>query len=77
MTKKDYELIASVLKHKQVFYILKMGSYYYDQLCKDFADTLASKNPRFDKDKFLKACGVEVEHIHDKSCYMNCMKKMF
>lgn len=71
MTKKDFELIASCLNYPKGLRITKEG------LVLRFADTLASKNPRFNKEKFLQACGVEVYHKHDLSCYMTCMKKMF
>jgi hypothetical protein len=53
MTKKDYELIAGVLATAW------WGS--NDQkrhIAYDLADALADTNPLFNKDKFLKACGV-------------------
>ena len=28
-------------------------------ICEYFADELATTNPRFDRDRFLKACGIE------------------
>ena len=60
MTKKDYELIAGALKdvHNRV----KIGTVEssYDTLS-DVIATLASElehdNPRFDRDRFLTACG--------------------
>lgn len=53
MTKKDYELIAGT--------IAKMKSLVGEQLyvADLFADTLAKHDPRFDRDKFLQACGIE------------------
>lgn len=60
MTKKDFELIASVIKPLEIDFKGFIAS------C--FADALASKNPRFNKDKFLKACGVEVDDNKCKYC---------
>ncbi len=68
MTRKDYELIAKA--------IAKLRSVYPDgeptndhdkgfqhgtkQAAQYIASALASENPRFDRDRFLKACGVAV-----------------
>lgn len=70
MTKKDYELIAYCL-----FTINYWGNTYIgeeatkeqiqdrkiiiDRLANWFADNLQQKNPRFDRIRFLKACGVK------------------
>lgn len=57
MTKKDYELIASVIiRYKDSLYTKEQ---HMDIAC-DFADKLAEKNTKFDRAKFLKACGVEI-----------------
>lgn len=61
MTKKDFELIAGVIKKN---YNLTFINY---NLLNDITEKLAEKNPRFNKEKFLSACGVEV----DKS-YCEC-----
>lgn len=68
MTKKDFELIARVLKR------CRADSEYHaalsgpqrraavasiDNVAIDFADELAATNPRFKRDVFLRACGVE------------------
>lgn len=63
MTKKDYELIASALLVVSCFN--DNGDDEFPQVMKDkiankLAEALASKNPRFQKDKFLQACGVEI-----------------
>ena len=50
MTKKDFELIASSLKATK-------NRQNITAMC----NTLAKKYPRFNRDMFLKACGVEVE----------------
>lgn len=58
MTKKDYELIARVLRDES-----SDGQAYRpdETLCLAMADALAEDNPRFDRVKFLVACGVNVE----------------
>jgi hypothetical protein len=54
MTKKDFELIAKAVK--------EITADSYKQTREDkanlFADALALTNPRFDRAKFLTACGV-------------------
>lgn len=60
MTKKDYELIAAAVRHER-------GEWAEDTWTKDIeigraavvlaiAHALAQDNPRFDRDRFLKAC---------------------
>ena len=60
MTKKDFVLIAGVLKkwldngdNKDFD-----GIYAVECITKKFCDTLSSKYPRFDREKFLKYCGL-------------------
>lgn len=57
MTKKDYELIASVI------YSLYLGHENWnrnaEQVASRFADMLSEKNPKFNRSKFLQACGIE------------------
>ena len=53
MTKKDYELIADVLA----------VAYWHsndqkNHIAHDLADALQAENPRFNREIFLKACGV-------------------
>lgn len=70
MTKKDYELIASAIAFSKLYnYSITKTSY-------ELASRLASKNPRFNKEKFLQACGVEVKqhtkyHKWCDACYEN------
>ena len=56
MTKKDYELIASVLRER-------LGDSYDNAyarlLVKKMADVFEAHNPKFNRSKFLKACGIE------------------
>lgn len=50
MTKKDFALIASVLNHT-------VHSSHEDR-CIAMANSLAKTNPRFDRQKFMEACGL-------------------
>lgn len=52
MTKKDYELIAKVVKDINE---RKATGYRIAEL---FANELVSTNSRFNKETFLRACGV-------------------
>lgn len=56
MTKKDYELIARAIKGGTIYhdlhYINKLS--FVDDIC----NKLEQDNPRFDRNKFLTACGV-------------------
>ena len=55
MTKKDYELIAEVLKeYISIEKPLHIGIAL--SIMEDLADVFASENERFDIDKFLEAC---------------------
>lgn len=58
MTKKDYELIAGVIRSHNYG-----GVWEYirdiDIVAESFATTLALHNPKFDRNKFLQACGIE------------------
>lgn len=52
MSKKDYELIASVLRGAKAYtkpddHVLLVG---------DFTNALATTNPRFDRARFIAAC---------------------
>jgi hypothetical protein len=53
MTRKDYELISATIAH--AFYLNPSQK---ETLAKDFADELSFTNPRFDRARFLIACGV-------------------
>lgn len=59
MTKKDYELIAGVLKR---YNDANNGNMFEDILhdvSYDFATALQEENPKFDSNKFLEACGIK------------------
>ena len=55
MTRKDYVLIAEVLRNQA--FISKVD---FELLVEDFADALAKENPRFDRERFLVASGYSV-----------------
>jgi hypothetical protein len=56
MTRKDYELIAGVLKnYLRIDYGVQC---VLEELAEEFADVLATTNPLFNREKFLIACGV-------------------
>lgn len=56
MTRKDYELIATIIAAMPTFAATLRDQ--KESTARQFADRLASDNPRFDRDRFLKACGV-------------------
>lgn len=62
MTKKDYEKIANVF-YKTLGTIdrswFEEATDHVERVACNMADMLAQDNPRFDRDRFLKACGVE------------------
>ena len=61
MTKKDYELIAGAIK-SEYDGMQRLDRIYVREgvfhAARAIAYALASDNPRFDRDKFLAACGV-------------------
>lgn len=62
MTRKDYVKIAQVFAlHMQVAIEIGAGDQQdtIEDLAGDMAHMLYRDNPRFDRDKFLTACGVK------------------
>lgn len=57
MTRKDYVLIASVIAGMPSFAPSLRAQ--RDSCARAFAEKLAADNPRFDRGRFLAACGVE------------------
>ena len=55
MEKRHFELIAEVCRTKLYGDLTKAQR---DTVAGHFADALATQNPRFDRRRFLKACGV-------------------
>lgn len=71
MTRKDYELIAKAIRDSQmdpdeyegempddVASEFEGAATQHKQTAYDVCRALAEANPRFDRDKFLRACGV-------------------
>lgn len=63
MTRKDYELIAAALRMSRVGNLAgnenrALYNNGVDNAATNVADALASDNPRFDRERFLSACGV-------------------
>lgn len=64
MTRKDYVLIAAALASAQPDPYADGARFLERQHkrdCEDIADALASDNPRFDRARFLRACGITTE----------------
>lgn len=72
MTRKDYVAIAAVLNYqranqeqqaalsgKHCSAEHKFSAYVVDAISRDIAEVMARDNPRFDRARFLKACGVQ------------------
>jgi hypothetical protein len=57
MTRKDYELIAAIIAAMPRFAASLRTQ--HESTARQFADKLASDNPRFDRERFLTACGVQ------------------
>ena len=53
MTRKDFQLIADVLKASSTSPVNRM---VINELAVTFASELAKTNPRFNKELFIKAC---------------------
>lgn len=63
MTKKYYEMIAGALWRSKPLAILNpkidaVRQSVYDMCVHNIADVCAADNPKFDRARFLKACGV-------------------
>lgn len=58
MTKKDFELIAAAVVRTRAMYPGEAHRYALNDVSMTLADALATTNPRFDRAKFLQACGV-------------------
>lgn len=61
MTRKDFELIARVIR-EEVDHYRDIEGYVpitHERLVALFVDNLRATSPRFDADRFREACGVE------------------
>jgi hypothetical protein len=59
MTRKDFEMISSTLKSLTRGRPDGWAQNGWRETCLTFSDALASTNPRFDRARFLAACGME------------------
>ena len=62
MSRKDFILIADALKAARSSYTLPNVAIYHngiDNAAHRLADALGRDNPRFDRERFLKAAGVQ------------------
>lgn len=58
MTRKDYELIAKVINRNTVS-LTESAFIDFARMAEDLATELETENPRFDRQRFLTACGLE------------------
>jgi hypothetical protein len=58
MTRKDYILIAEVIRASKLSWAGN-NNYLVDDISRALADTLEQDNPRFNRARFLTACGVK------------------
>ena len=59
MTRKDFELIADTLKDCPKGLKGSGQRQDWEIVCGHFAAALNNTNPRFDRSRFLTACGIE------------------
>ena len=52
LTRKDFQAIADIIRENRKCMNAEK------HIAEMFADYLATKNPKFDREKFLKACGI-------------------
>ena len=59
-TKKHYKAIAEIIENRAGInnYVYAEERTHALSIANDLADYFAKNNPRFDKDKFLEACGL-------------------
>jgi hypothetical protein len=58
MTKRDFQIIADVLRERRAFYRNpSVAAKVLDAVAADMANQLAAMNPRFNRAMFMRACG--------------------
>ena len=57
MTRKDYVIIAEVFAH--FGQMVELEETIGADIARNLADALQADNPRFNRDRFLDACGVK------------------
>lgn len=58
MTRKDYVMIAEVI-NRNTTSLTESAFIDFARMAEDLATELQNDNPRFDRDRFLTACGVK------------------
>ena len=58
MTRKDYQLVAKVFSDSKPIPFADPARLYWIFTCTHMADALARDNDRFNRDRFLTACGL-------------------
>ncbi len=58
MTRKDFELIAAIIKAERANPMSETSRWLFDNLSHEFAAKLKTTNAQFNRDRFLRACGV-------------------
>jgi hypothetical protein len=56
MSRQHFQFLADVLKDSRPYDDTEEAA-YWDRLVDRFADALHATNPRFDCDRFIRACG--------------------
>ena len=59
MTRKDYELLAEVIRTSRKVTTGETALVSVEHLANTLATELEIENPRFDRARFLSACGLE------------------
>lgn len=60
MTRRDFELIAKVIRNQRRLHLdmcEPVGAMAVDELAGEMATHLGNEHPRFDRERFLTACG--------------------
>lgn len=65
LTKKDYELIAGSLQMTDKWTAKVIRRDLFIILCENLANALNRDNPKFDRNRFLTACGI-VEKCYEE-----------
>jgi hypothetical protein len=68
MTKRDFELIAGTITRLRTTVRTNYNSVrsiLIDELAEEFANSLTSTNPRFNRQRFLDACGLDSDLVEE------------
>lgn len=61
MTKKDYIVVAAALREQLPRRAWLNKWQQYEAVCSSLAAAFLKDNPRFDRERFMVACGIEGE----------------